>query len=84
MNLLNKLFAETNSPEGIPKRVSARVLLNEAGKVQDVRIKQGSGNPAIDRQAISELKNACYAPCRLGSKAVRIWYDVVWTSHNQP
>ena len=84
MNLLNKLLANANITDPTCHRVSARVLLNEAGKVQDVKIKQSSGDPAIDKRAISELKNARYAPCRLGSKSVRIWYDVVWTSNNQP
>jgi len=78
MSLIQKMLSDAGVTDPTHYHVRARVLLDDAGKVKSVQIKQGSGDPAIDQRAIRELKHAQYAASRLGSKTVRVWYDVTW------
>lgn len=79
MSLLDKLLAKTNPEQSLRWRVLARVLLDDAGRVQAVQLKRGCGDPAIDERALTELQNGHYPPTRLGSKTSRRWHDVAWT-----
>lgn len=76
MSLLDKLLAKTNPEQSLRWRVLARVLLDDAGRVQAVQLKRGCGDPAIDERALTELQNGHYPPTRLGSKTSRRWHDV--------
>ncbi len=79
MSLIQKMLANAGVTDHTRYHVRARVLLDDAGKVKSIQIKQGSGDSAIDQRAINELKNSQYAASRLGSKTVRVWYDVTWS-----
>lgn len=79
MGLLDKLLAKTNPGQSAQRRVLARVLLDDAGRVQAVQLKRGCGDPEIDERALAELQNGRYPANRLGSKTSRRWHDVAWT-----
>jgi outer membrane biosynthesis protein TonB len=83
MGLMDKLLSRAGTAEAASgdksKRVHARVLLDDAGRVQAVVLKQGSGDPAIDQRALDELHAKGYPAPRLGSKTSRRWHNVVWT-----
>jgi TonB family protein len=83
MNLVNRLLIKAQVIDGTTLSVRARILLDDAGKVNSVQIKNSSGDPALDQRAIRELMSAQYSPSRLGSKKVRVWYDVTWTRHDE-
>ncbi|MBC7750692.1 MAG: TonB family protein [Candidatus Saccharibacteria bacterium] len=83
MNLVNRLLIKAEVIDGKNRSVRARILLDDAGKVKGVQIRHSSGDSALDQRAIAELKNAQYSPSRLGAKKVRVWYDVIWTSHDE-
>ena len=83
MNLVNRLLIKAEVIDGANRSVRARILLDDAGKVKGVQIRHSSGDPLLDQRAIAELKSAQYSPSRLGSKKVRVWYDVTWTSHDE-
>lgn len=80
MSLIDKLLARSQPSGDGRKRVLARVLLDDTGRVQAVQLKRSCGAPAIDELALSELQNNRYPATRLGSKASRRWHDVAWTS----
>lgn len=83
MDLVNQLLIKAQVIDGTTHSVRARILLDDAGKVNSVQIRHSSGDPSIDQRAIAELKSAQYSPSRLGSKKVRVWYDVTWTAGNE-
>jgi outer membrane biosynthesis protein TonB len=80
MSLMDRLLARTELIGDERRRVLARVLLDDAGRVQAVKLKRSCGDPVIDERAIAELNNARYPVSRLGSKTSRRWHDVAWTA----
>lgn len=84
MGLMDRLLARAgthgDASGNTGKRVHARVLLDDAGRVQAVLLRQGCGDPAMDRRALSELQGKTYPAARLGSKTSRCWHNVAWTS----
>jgi outer membrane biosynthesis protein TonB len=80
MSLIDRLLASIEPAGDGRQRVLARVLLDDAGRVQAVRLKRSCGNPSIDERALMELQNNRYPANRLGSKTSRRWHDVAWTS----
>ncbi|QCP54466.1 energy transducer TonB [Trinickia violacea] len=80
MSLIEKLLAKTPPADDSRRRVIARVLLDDAGRVQAVQLKRSCGDPKIDERALVELEKARYSVTRLGSKTWRRWHDVAWTT----
>jgi outer membrane biosynthesis protein TonB len=80
MSLIDKLLARTQPAGDERRRVLARVLLDDAGRVQAVQLKRSCGDPAIDERALAELRNGRYPVNLLGSKTSRRWHDVAWTT----
>jgi TonB family protein len=80
MNLIDILLARTGHGDDGRKRVLARVLLDDTGRVQAVKLKRSCGDPEVDAKALAELDNMHYSAPRLGSKSSRRWHDVAWTS----
>lgn len=80
MGLMDKLLARIGHGHGGIDQVHVQLLLDDAGRVQCVRIKRSSGDSTIDGMAIRELESTRYPHPRLGKKTVRRWHDVVWTS----
>ncbi|WP_321899881.1 energy transducer TonB [Paraburkholderia heleia] len=79
MSLIDKLLSRTQPAGEGRQRVFARVLLDEAGRVQAVQLKRSCGDPAIDERALVELQNNRYPANRIGSKTSRRWHDVAWS-----
>jgi TonB family protein len=83
MGLMDRLLARADTgcdAHGVKgKRVHARVLLDDSGRVQAVDLQRGSGDPAVDRRALEELEGKTYPAPRLGSRMSRRWHNVVWT-----
>lgn len=77
--LLARAVTASDRQCGIEKRVHARVLLDDAGRVQAVVLRQGCGDSEIDQRALDELHGRSYPAPRLGSKTSRRWHNVVWT-----
>jgi TonB family protein len=78
MSLIAKLLARNAASTPTKRRVLARVLLDDAGRVRDVRLKQSSGDPAVDNRALIALRATRYPQTRLGSHTSRRWHDVAW------
>jgi TonB family protein len=79
MSLIDRLLARSQPAGDAPRRVLARVLLDDRGRVQAVELKRSCGDPEVDAQALAELRNMYYPATRLGSKTSRRWHDVAWT-----
>jgi outer membrane biosynthesis protein TonB len=79
MSLIEKLLAKANPSVTNKRRVLARVLLDDAGRVQAVMLKQSCGDLVLDERALIELRNAQYPSTRLGSKTSRRWHDIAYT-----
>ncbi|KWO52153.1 hypothetical protein WM28_11835 [Burkholderia ubonensis] len=79
MTLLDRLLNQAISLHSRPKRVLARVLLDERGVVQDVVLKVSCGDSACDAIALSALRERSYAPARTGKRAVRRWHEIAYT-----
>ena len=80
MSLIAKLLARNAASMPVKRRVLARVLLDDAGRVLDVRLKQSSGDPALDGEALIALRATRYPQARLGSRTSRRWHDVAWAA----
>lgn len=80
MSLMDKLLARTQPAGDGRKRVLARVLLDDTGRVQAVQLKRSCGDSATDERALMELQSNRYPANRLGSKTSRRWHDVAWTA----
>jgi len=78
MSLIAKLLARNTASTPARRRVLARVLLDDAGRVLDVRLKQSSGDRTLDNQALIALRATRYPQARLGSRTSRRWHDVAW------
>lgn len=78
MSLLEKLLGNA-ALTPTKRRVLARVLLDDTGRVQAVQLKRSCGDHALDEQALIALQTMHYPGTRLGSKTSRRWHDVAWT-----
>jgi TonB family protein len=78
MSLIAKLLARNAASTPAKRRVLARVLLDDAGRVLDVRLKQSCGDSNADDQALIALRATRYPQARLGSHTSRRWHDVAW------
>jgi hypothetical protein len=76
VKLIERLLAKNLRKPGGCRRVLARVLLDDAGRVQAVRLKRSCGDPAIDERDLAELQNGRYPANRLESNTSRRWRDV--------
>ncbi|MGN4069793.1 energy transducer TonB [Burkholderia gladioli] len=83
MALIDKLLNRTLAPAqpGDPHivRVFARVLLDKAGRVQDVKLSRGCGDAALDQQALEELRQGRHPVTRVGATIACRWHEVVWS-----
>ncbi|MDR5738834.1 MULTISPECIES: energy transducer TonB [unclassified Caballeronia] len=78
MALIDKLLART-APSGAPKRKTiVRVLLDDAGHVQDVVLKLSCGDAAKDEHALEEVRKMRFARGTLGSGTVRRWHELAY------
>lgn len=57
--------------------VSLIFLIDETGKVRDIRITRSSQVPAFDASAIAAVKQWRYKPAKKGHKAVAVWQPCV-------
>ena len=84
MGLLDTLLARNTASTPAGRRVLARVLLDDTGRVQAVELKRSCGDPALDAQALTALRSMRYPGTRLGSKTSRRWHDVAYTVEPAP
>ncbi|MFC1824356.1 energy transducer TonB, partial [Thermodesulfobacteriota bacterium] len=61
---------------GYQGRVLLEVLVNQEGKVQDLRLLQSSGFPVLDRAAMASVRKWGFEPGRKGDDAVDMWVKV--------
>lgn len=54
---LHKRYPATLRAEGIQGKVTLMAVLHEDGRLSDVRVVKGSGNPALDQVALEDVKN---------------------------
>ncbi|MGN3966375.1 energy transducer TonB [Burkholderia gladioli] len=87
MALIDKLLHRTLAPAQPDDphivRVFARVLLDKAGRVQDVKLSRGCGDAALDQQALAELRQGRHPVTRVGATIACRWHEVVWSTHVQ-
>lgn len=79
MGLIDRLLARAQPDMNGRRRVLARVLLDERGRVQAVELRRSCGDPQVDAQAVTELLGLHYPATRLGSRTSRRWHDVAWS-----
>ncbi|MBN3817233.1 energy transducer TonB [Paraburkholderia sp. Se-20369] len=81
MGLLDRLLDNAHVSGAGPRKAIFRVLLDDEGRVQDVVLKQSSGNPEIDRQGRSKFMTMRFPPGRLGptSKKARRWHEFAYS-----
>ena len=56
--------------------VMLEVLVNEAGRVEDLRLFQSSGYEILDRAAIKSVQEWVFEPARRGDQSVEMWVKV--------
>jgi hypothetical protein len=80
MALIDKLLAR-GAPGATEKRKTiVRVLLDDAGIVQDVVLKVSCGDAAKDARALEEIRAMRFARGQLGSGTVRRWHELAYTA----
>lgn len=81
MGLLDRLFDKALISSGGPRKAVFRVLLDDEGRVQDVVLKQSSGNPEVDRQGRAKFITMRFPSRRLGatSKKARRWHEFAYS-----
>ncbi|WP_321791972.1 energy transducer TonB [Caballeronia sp. J97] len=79
MALIDKLLARSAPPGAAQKRKTiVRVLLDDAGRVQDIVLKMSCGDPAKDAHALDEVRKMRFARGQLGSGTVRRWHELAY------
>ena len=78
MALIDKLLARTTPTSGQKRKTIVRVLLDDAGHVQDVVLKMSCGDPAKDAHALDEVRKMRFARGQLGSGTVRRWHELAY------
>ena len=78
MALLDKLLARSAPPGTQKRKTIVRVLLDDAGHVQDVVLKMSCGEPEKDARALEEVRNMRFARGQLGSGTVRRWHELAY------
>ncbi|WP_248321729.1 MULTISPECIES: energy transducer TonB [unclassified Caballeronia] len=78
MALLDKLLARTAPPGSTKRKTIVRVLLDDAGHVQDVVLKMSCGDPAKDAHALEKVRKMRFARGQLGSGTVRRWHELAY------
>ncbi|QSN62074.1 energy transducer TonB [Caballeronia sp. M1242] len=78
MALLDKLLARTAPPGPTKRKTIVRVLLDDAGHVQDVVLKMSCGDTAKDAHALEEVRKMRFARGQLGSGTVRRWHELAY------
>lgn len=61
---------------GYQGTVVLEVLVNQGGRVGDLRLLQSSGHPVLDRIAMASVKNWVFEPGLRGDKKVEMWVKV--------
>jgi protein TonB len=61
---------------GYEGTVVLEVLVNEAGRVEDLRLFQSSGYDVLDRAAIKSVQEWVFEPARRGDQRVEMWVQV--------
>jgi len=81
MALIDRLLARSTLPGTAPKRKTiVRVLLDDAGHVQDVVMKMSCGDPAKDAHALDEVRKMRFARGQLDSGTVRRWHELAYAA----
>ena len=80
MGLLDKLLARS-APAGAPqkRKTIVRVLLDDAGHVQDVVLKMSCGDAERDARIVEEVRATRFARGKLGSGSVRQWHEFAYS-----
>jgi len=79
MTLLDRLLRNAVPSAPAKKKVVARVLLDESGRVQDIKLRRSCGDADLDAQALRELGSRSYPAARTGKMAVRRWHEATYT-----
>ncbi|AQG98099.1 hypothetical protein A9R05_04160 [Burkholderia sp. KK1] len=79
MALIDKLLART-APGAQKRKTIVRVLLDDAGHVQDVVLKMSCGDAAKDAHALDEVRKMRFARGQLGSGTVRRWHELAYAA----
>ncbi len=61
---------------GYEGTVRIDALVDEDGRVREVKIRKSSGHAALDRAALSAVKKWRFEPGRRGAEPVRMWVEV--------
>jgi hypothetical protein len=81
MGLLDRLLDKAHVSSAGPHKAIFRVLLDDEGRVQDVVLKQSSGDPEVDKQGRAKFMNMRFPPGRLGanSRKARRWHEFAYS-----
>ncbi|KND61842.1 hypothetical protein BVER_06022c [Candidatus Burkholderia verschuerenii] len=79
MALIDKLLAR-GAPSGAAqkRKTIVRVLLDDAGTVQDVVLKMSCGDPQKDARALEEVRAMRFPRGQIGSGTVRRWHELAY------
>jgi hypothetical protein len=78
MALIDKLLARSAPPGASKRKTIVRVLLDDAGHVQDVVLKMTCGDAEKDARALEEVRKMRFARGQLGSGTVRRWHELAY------
>lgn len=61
---------------GVAGKVNLRVLVNEQGRVEQVRLLNSSNNALLDSAAVSIAYSFVFSPALMGDKPVKVWVNL--------
>ena len=84
MTFLTRLLARSGAVTETRQTVIVRLLLDDAGNIQDIRLRYTCGDPQIDARAIQEIRKMRFPASRVGSKTARRWHDLFYDIGSLP
>ncbi|SIT43738.1 conserved hypothetical protein [Paraburkholderia ribeironis] len=80
MALIDKLLGNAIGSSSGPRKAIVRVLLDDAGRVQDVVLKRSCGNVDGDARALAEIRQMKFPRGHLGqgSRTSRRWHELAY------
>ena len=72
----NPEYPKIAKRRGYEGAVLLEVLVDSAGKVEDLRVLKSSGYRVLDRSAVKSVKNWLFEPGRIGDRKVEMWVRV--------
>jgi protein TonB len=70
------LYPRVARRRGYEGKVILEVLVNEEGRVEDLRIFQSSGYKVLDRSAMKSVQSWLFEPGRRGDEKLEMWVKV--------